>query len=257
MRYRSLFVVLISIGMLFSIFSCMKRSPVRIYDESNIAPAEAARISVPEDIEVLSVDGRRVKSVTDYILSTINEIHVAPGEREIVARFKTFWEHGKKKHEEIKSKEIILRFNAKRGGFYIITHPEINDIMEAKRFTENPDIWIAKVGKYFDKKNEGTRVSRTVEKSEAGRYAESEESAIIKGDASVVIPDKETETGKSAHDTLIEESSTMQEDTALKEEWDNLSNEEKEEFRKWLEWNSMSEEKKEKFREWTNSNRDQ
>ncbi len=46
--------------------------------------------------------------------------------------------------------------------------------------------------------------------------------------------------------------STMEEDTALKEEWGNLSEEEKDEFRKWLEWNNMSEEKKEKFREWTN-----
>jgi hypothetical protein len=44
----------------------------------------------------------------------------------------------------------------------------------------------------------------------------------------------------------------MEEDSELKEEWDNLSDEEKDEFRKWLEWNNMSKEEKEKFKEWTN-----
>ncbi|MFC1840201.1 DUF2057 family protein, partial [Thermodesulfobacteriota bacterium] len=111
MKYRSLFAVLISIGILFSLLSCMKRSPIRIYDESKIASAEAARISVPADIEVESVDGHRVRSVADYILSTIEEIHVAPGEHEIVVRYSTFWAYDKiKKHEEIKSKKIALKF---------------------------------------------------------------------------------------------------------------------------------------------------
>ena len=222
MKYRSLFAVLISIGLLFSLLSCMKRKPVRIYDESKIASAEAARISVPADIKVESVDGRRVKSIVDYILSTIREIHVAPGEHEIVVRYYTFWPYGKKKTEEIKSKEIALKFNAKRGGLYTLTHPELDDMSEAKKFAENPNIWIEMTGKYSDWENEGTRVSRSVEMNESRRYTEPEKS------------------------------SAMKEGTALKEEWHNLSEEEKEEFRKWLEWNNMSKEEKEKFREWKN-----
>jgi hypothetical protein len=222
MKYRSLFAVLISIGILFSLLSCMKRKPIRIYDESKIASTEAARISVPVDIEVESVDGRRVKSPVDYILSSVEEIHVAPGKHEIVVRYSTFWAYDKRKHEEIKSKKIALKFNAERGGLYILTHPELDDVREAKKFAENPDIWIAKVGKFSDKENEDTRVSRSVEMSDSKRYTEPEKPPI------------------------------MERDTALKEEWYSLSEEEKEEFRKWLEWNNMSEEEKEKFREWKN-----
>jgi len=222
MKYRSLFAVLISIGILFSLLSCMKRSPVRIYDESKIAPAEAARIRIPADIVVVSVDGHRVKSVADYVLSTIEEIHLAPGEHEIVVRYSTFWDYDKRRHKEIKSKEIALKFNAERGALYTLTHPELDDMGEAQKFTENPDIWIAKTGKFSDWENEGTRASRSVEMSESRRFTEPEKS------------------------------STMKEDTALKEEWYSLSEKEKEEFRKWLEWNNMSEEEKEKFREWTN-----
>lgn len=223
MKYRSLFAVLISIGILFSLLSCMKRSPVRMYDESKVAPAETARISIPADIEVESVDGHRVKSVADYVLSTIEEIHVAPGEHEIVVRYSTFWVYDKKKkHEEIKSEEITLKLNAERGGIYTLTHPELDDMMEAKKFAENPDIWIAKVGKFSNWENEGTRVSRSDEMSEPRRYTEPEKSSVMK------------------------------EDTALKEEWYSLSEEDKEEFRKWMEWKNMSEEEKEKFREWTN-----
>jgi hypothetical protein len=222
MKYRSLFAVLISIGILFSISSCMKRQPIRIYDESEISPAEAARISVPRDIKIESVDGHRVKTVADYILSTIEEIHVAPGEHEIVVRYNTSWEYDKKKHEEIKSENITLKFKAKRGGHYTLTHPELDDIEEAKKFAENPDIRIAKDEKFSDYENDDSSVSPSVEMSESRRYTE------------------------------LEKSSTMEEDTALKEEWDDLSDEEKDEFRKWLEWNNMSKEEKEKFREWTN-----
>lgn len=213
MKYRSLFAILISIGILFSLLSCMKRNPVKIYDVSNITSAEAARIIIPADIEAVSIDGRPVKSIVDYILSTIEEIHVAPGEHEIVVRYSTFWDYDKKKHEEIKSEKITLKFKAVRGGLYILTHPELDDMSEAKKFAENPNIWIAKDEKYSDKENE---------------------------------------ISKSDYNTQIEKPSNMKEDTALKEGWDSLSEEEKEEFRKWLKWNNMSKEEKEKFREWTN-----
>ena len=252
MKYSSLSAVLISIVILFSLLSCMKRPPVRIGDVSRIAYADVTRINVPADIEVESVDGHRVKSLADYILSTIEEIHVAPGEHEIVVRYSTFWEYDKRRREEIKSKKIALKFNAERGGLYMLTHPELDDMREAKKFAENPDIWIAKVGKFSDKENEGTRASRSVEMSESRRYTEPEKPPIIERDTSLMIPEKKNEISKSAHKTQVEKSSTMKEDTALKEEWYSLSEEEKEEFRKWLEWNNMSEEEKEKFREWTN-----
>jgi hypothetical protein len=220
MKYRSFFTVLISIAMLLSLLSCMKREPIRIYDESEIAPAEAARVSIPADITVESVDGHRVKTVADYILSTVNEIHVAPGEHEIVVRYSTSWEYDKKKHEEINSENITLKFKAKRGGHYKLTHPELNDMMAAKKFAENPDIRIEKDEKFADYETEDYRVSHPVETSESKRYTE------------------------------VEKSPTMEKEPSLKEEWDNLSEKDKEEFRKWLEWNNMSEEKREKFREW-------
>jgi len=224
MKYRSLFAVLISIGIIFSLLSCMKRQPVRFYDESRIAPSEAARISIPRDIEVESVDGRRVKSVADYILSTIEEIHVAPGEHEIVVHYSYIWTYDKRKSEKIKSKNISLKFNARRGGLYKLTHPEFADMTEAMKFAENPDIWIEKVGKYSDKENEDARVSHSGEMSESERYIEPEEPPV------------------------------MEEDTALEKEWYSMSEDEKREFRKWLEWNNMSEDEKEKFKEWKNKN---
>ncbi|MBN1907239.1 MAG: DUF2057 family protein [Deltaproteobacteria bacterium] len=236
MKYRSLFAVLISIGIVFSLLSCMKRKPIRIYDTSRVASADAARITIPSDIKVESVDGQRVKSVVDYVLSTINEIHVAPGEREIIVRYSTFWLHDNKKSEEIKSKDITLNFHAERGGLYTLAHPELDDMSEAKKFAENPDIWIAKVGKFFDRENEGPRVSHSSEMSESKRYTEPEKPPI------------------------------MEIDTEIKEEWYSLSEEEKEEvrkwlewkrirkekeeFRKWLEWKKISEEEKEEFRKW-------
>ncbi len=219
MKYRSLFVVLISIGILFSLLSCMKRKPIRIYDASKIASADAARISVPADIKVESVDGQRIKSVVDYVLSTIDEIHVAPGEHEIVVRYSSFWIYDKKKSEEIKSKDIALNFHAERGGLYILTHPEIDDMSEARTFAENPNIWIAKAGYFSGKENEGARVSRSVEMSESKRYTEPEKPSI------------------------------MERDTAIKDEWYSLSEEEKEEVRKWLEWKSIRKEEEE-FRKW-------
>jgi hypothetical protein len=218
MKYRSLFAVLISIGILFSLLSCMKRSPVRIYDKSRISPAEAARISIPADIRVESVDGQRVRSLTDYVLSTIDEIHVAPGEHEIVVRYSSIWAHNKRKHEEINSEDIALKFKAERGGLYKLTHPGLDDMMEAQKFAENPDIRIEKIGNLSSTENEVTTVSRPVE----------------------MIPDK----------PQIEKPSTVKDDTALKEEWYRMNEKEKEEFRKWMEWNKMTEEEKEKFREW-------
>jgi hypothetical protein len=171
MKYRSLFAVLISIVILLSLFSCMKRKPIIIYDDSKISPSEAARLRVPADIEVISVDDNRVKSVADYILSTIEEIHVAPGEHEIVVRYIKYWPYEKKKKEEIKSENITLKFNAERGGLYTLAHPELDEMEKAKKFALNPDIRIAKIGRSYDRENE---VSRPVHETQM------EKSPVIK-----------------------------------------------------------------------------
>lgn len=220
MKYRSLLVILVSIGILFSLSSCMQRKPLRIYDASNISPAETARISVPVDIKVVSIDGQRVKSLADYVLSTIEEIHVAPGEHDLVVYYSDFWNYHKRKHKEIKSKDIALKFYAERGGIYTLTHPELDDIMEAETFAENPDIRITKTGRFSSNENKGTRSSRSVEMSDSKRYTEPERSSF------------------------------MERDTAIKGEWNSPSAEEKEEFRKWLAWKDMSEEEKVEFKKW-------
>ena len=225
MKYRSLFAVLISTVMLFSLLSCMKRAPLRIGDAERMAPADTAYITIPEDIEVVSVDGQRIKSFSDYILSTVQEINVTPGEHLIVVRYNAFWDRSNlQKQEEIKSKKVALKFNAARGGLYTITHPEVDDRMAAKKLAENPNIWIAKVGKYSGKELNGTRVSRSAGAEELRNYTEHVKTPPI-----------------------------IENDTALKEEWYSMSNKEKEEFRKWLEWNNMSQDEKKKFREWKNN----
>ncbi len=191
------------------------------------------------DIDVLSINGRSLSTLRDYLISSTKEYHLAPGEYEIAARYSTFWEFSPKNFRKLRSNIIFLTFNGEAGGIYRLTHPRLRSIHEAERFANNPDIWIEKTGKASEMatetKSEGIKVSQPVEVKEQERRIEPK-SPSIEPKRSYTQPERPP---------------AVKSESPLRDDWNNLSDEEKQQFREWLRWNNMSKEEKEKFREWS------
>lgn len=196
-------------ALLLALPACVGTKQVRLYDDATVRPEDVARVIAPIDIEVIRVDGSDVGDLADILIGYKNEILLSPGEHEIMVRYNDFWEYNKDSFEKLVSGKIVMRLTAEPGHFYRLAHPRLRDIEDAKKFSDNPEFWIEEI-----------------EKSADATTAESGEASGKSRPVSQVKPVSRAEQNKA---------SAGEDDAALKKDWDNMSEEEKQKFREWME----------------------
>ncbi|MBN2243585.1 MAG: DUF2057 family protein [Acidobacteria bacterium] len=198
---------LILLVQIVALHACKGAKAVRLYDPSEIQPAEIARVMVPYDIEVVSVDSKKIGGFTNILTSPENEIHLAPGEHEIIVLYSDFWEYNEDHFEKYRSKKVVLNFRAEPGRYYRLAHPKLSRMRDAENFAENPDFWIEEVEK--------CEVVSTAKEDDSDRVYEAEP---------VREPFPEEEAGKLSD----------RQNESPGDDWDSLSEEEKKKFREWM-----------------------
>ncbi|MEJ2110290.1 MAG: DUF2057 family protein [Acidobacteriota bacterium] len=203
MMQRFLSAGLFTVALLLGLTCCVSTKKVSLYDSSKVRPMDVAHLVTPIDIEILDVDGTEIDSLADILIGTENDIEIAPGDHEITVRYSDFWEYDRDNFEKFRSRKITLKFQADAGRYYQLVHPNLRNIREAERFTENPEIWIQEIEKGSE------------------------------------LPASETDSGKASSSVAEKGSATEavsadQEDKELQSDWDSMSDEEKRRFREWM-----------------------
>jgi uncharacterized protein YccT (UPF0319 family) len=192
---------------LVALNACRGTKAVRLYDPSEIPPTEIARLAVPYDIEVVSVDGNKIGGFTNILTSPENEIHLAPGEHEIIVLYSDFWEYNEDHFEKYRSRKVVLNFRADPGRYYRLAHPKLSRMRDAEKFAENPDFWIEEI-------------------EMAGVV-----SAAKEDESDTVYEPKPVRETFSEEET---ENLSNRQDERFKDDWESLSEEEKKRFREWM-----------------------
>lgn len=224
MKRKILTVILSSMVLVSVLFSCTGFKQIKKYDISGVEASKAACIKVPIDIEIESIDGREVKGLSSAFFSSGTELLLPPGGHEITVRYSDFWEYDENNYDKFESDDVILGFTAEPGMTYRLAHPKLEDSRDMAEFADQPDIWIEKTGSTgltAEKKQKSSKVSKKIEETDY------------------------------EYKKVYKKPSSAKKSVSLKDDWDKMSEEEKEKFREWLKWNSMSREEKEKFREWS------
>ncbi len=104
---------------------------------SPVVLAAPASLTLPEAIEVLSIDGQKHKG--SFFSIGDKDISLNPGQNQLIVQYDMVWDMSlRDDHERVISKPILLQMNSQSGGAYQLQLPAIHDLQQAKRYIKQP-----------------------------------------------------------------------------------------------------------------------
>ena len=133
---RVLLIICWSTAAAFS--SACTSAPIRLHDANTAA---VAVISLPEQLEVASVNGREVEGTSGLLKKGDTTLEVAPGRYEILAFYRELWERGDQ-HDVLRSDPALFVVEAGAGGHYRLDYARPRDRGAAQALAANFTGWV-------------------------------------------------------------------------------------------------------------------
>lgn len=191
-------------GAALLLVACASNGPVRTYEGAARAASEVAIVRMPEQVQVMAVDGRETSG---GMLQQHQALEVLPGERVFSLRYVELFRISSEEHEVVRSRPAALRFIAEPGAEYRIDYDPQVSLDLAKKFSKAPAFRLVNV------------------KSGAVN-----ESAAIKSYAEASLLD----TISKAFESSGEEARQQTHLDLLKDVWGRATAEERSAFREWI-----------------------
>lgn len=191
------------LAMVATLTGCAAQGPLKAYEGPVRAPSELVRVNVPEQIEVMSIDGR--EPPPSFLRSRV-QLALLPGEHVLSLRYVQLFQINADEHDVIRSRQAALRFRAAAGEEYRLEMPPQPNREAARVFAKQPRFTLVNV-------QNGGRTESTPIQS----YAEA---ALIDS-----LQKAFTTQGETAPPTNLD---------LLKDVWGRSSPEERQAFRRWL-----------------------
>ncbi len=109
--------------------------PVKAYEGQVRSNAELVLVSVPEEIEVMAIDGQ--EPPPSFLRSRV-QLALLPGEHVFSLRYVELFQISADDHDVVRSKQAALRFNAIAGSEYRLQIPPQKNHDVARQFAKNP-----------------------------------------------------------------------------------------------------------------------
>lgn len=132
-----LIVVLAVLALLAGGCSTVK-GPVRGYSGPERPDQAVARVSVPTDLEVRSIDGKEVK--LPYAAGETYQVRLLPGRHRLRLVYKHLW--GNASGVMVTSRPMDLEFDARAGAVYRVGFPEPRSEDDASVYAAAPKAWL-------------------------------------------------------------------------------------------------------------------
>ncbi|MGH8492608.1 MAG: DUF2057 family protein [Moraxellaceae bacterium] len=118
------------------------QGPVKTYEGALRSNAELVLVSVPEEIEVMAIDGQ--EPPPSFLKSRV-QLALLPGEHVFSLRYVELFQLTADDHDVIRSKQAALRFKAAAGSEYRLTTPPQKDVESARKFSKSPQFSLVNV----------------------------------------------------------------------------------------------------------------
>lgn len=114
---------------------CAATGSVRLYEGQARQSAEVTMIEVPEQVQVMAMDG---VEVTGTLLQRGQSLEVLPGEHVFTLRYVQLFQINSEDHEVVRSRQAALRFNAEAGATYRLEMDAQPSLDAARKFAKDP-----------------------------------------------------------------------------------------------------------------------
>lgn len=191
-------------GALALLAGCATQLPQQTWEGPARPAGEVALLEVPEQVQVMAIDGREPPP---SFLRSQSTLALLPGEHVLSLRYVQLFQVSSEEHDVVRSRQAALRFSSVAGGRYRLEVPVQRDREAAQRFAKAPEFRLVNIGG-------GEAVVSTPIKSFA-------EASLI-------------DTLGKAFESRPEGERQVTNTDLLKDIWSRSSAEEREAFRAWL-----------------------
>lgn len=130
------------LAMALVLSACAAQGPMKLYDGAVRPVSEVAIVNVPEQVQVMAVDGR---DATGGMLQREQSLAVLPGERVFSLRYVELFQINSEDHEVIRSRQAALRFTAEPGAEYRVEYDRQPSLDQARKFAKSPSFRLVNV----------------------------------------------------------------------------------------------------------------
>jgi len=113
-------------------------APIQLHDAD---AAGVAVISLPEQLEVASINGLEVEGASGLLKKGDTTLEVAPGRYEVLAFYRELWERGDQ-HDVLRSDPALFVIEAGAGGHYRLDYARPRDFGAAQALAADFTGWV-------------------------------------------------------------------------------------------------------------------
>lgn len=125
--------------------ACATNPVVRLYEGEPRPLAEVLRVNVPMELEVLSINERRVEKLGGLFSWGERELHLQPGTYRVVAYYKALFDLSADQHEVVKSDPAIFTVSGQQGDHFRLGFDKPATVDEARELATRFDGWTENV----------------------------------------------------------------------------------------------------------------
>lgn len=124
----------------FSVLAACTGKPVKMYSGDALSDDQVVVLSAGDNIEVVSVDGKKVKK---YLLSNIETNYaLSPGKHTVVFNYTSVWAKAASNTDDsrstlVESKPHMVTFDAKPGARLRFEFDAVDNVRDAKELADN------------------------------------------------------------------------------------------------------------------------
>lgn len=121
---------------LFLMAGCAStQGPLKTYEGPTRAAAEVVVVDVPEEVQVMAIDGREPPS---SLLTSQVQLALLPGDHVFSLRYVQLFQLSAEEHDVVRSRQAALRFTAVPGAHYRLQVPPQKNHDAARQFAKDP-----------------------------------------------------------------------------------------------------------------------
>ncbi|MEE4251867.1 MAG: DUF2057 family protein [Alcanivoracaceae bacterium] len=124
------------IALLVLLSACARSPVIKLYEGDELAPQQLLLVDVPMELEIVTVNERRLEGINKLFSFGDRTLHLQPGDYRIIAYYKNLFELSGNEHEVVKSDPVLFRVNGQAGSRHRLAFEVPADVEAARQMAK-------------------------------------------------------------------------------------------------------------------------
>ncbi len=127
---------------LFLLLTACSSTPIQLYPGAERPASEIATLRVPIEVEVYSLNGKKLDSAPAILGTADRQLQLLPGHYKLLVFYSNIWQITADEHTTVKSQPVAFDLQLQTGHTYQLDFTEAGSYNEAKQFEDHFQPWI-------------------------------------------------------------------------------------------------------------------